>query len=354
MTPYEVHTSERPSAEFCNRYLELSHEAGHLLQHPTWGEFKEAFGWRSVRLALSEGETFVAGAQVLFRPLPLGFTLAYIPRGPMLRERTPSLLQALRRELDALCRRRRAIFLKVEPNWEDTESARALLTTAGFRPSPHTVQPRSTILVDLDAGEEEMLARMKSKWRYNIRLARRKGVIVRPAEERDLPIFLDLMRETATRDRFGIHTPEYYRQVWNHLAPAGLATLLMAWYQDIPLAAIFVTAWAGTGIYMYGASSNRERHRMPNHLLQWEGMLWAKRQGCKVYDLWGIPDEVGAHPDVWSTKTPERTDGMWGVFRFKQGFGGRIVRWVGAWDRVYNRPLYQIFQWMWQRRARPG
>ncbi len=354
MSHYQVHTSESPSTEFDTRYLELSYQAGHLLQHPLWGKFKEEFGWRSVRLALSEGEAFVAGAQVLFRPLPLGFTMAYIPRGPMLQRRDPVLLQALTSALDALCRQRRAIFLKVEPNWEDEDISHSLLAAVGFTPSPRTIQPRSTILVDLDADEGEMLARMKSKWRYNIRLARRKGVMVRPANARDLPIFLDLMRQTAARDRFAIHTPDYYRRAWEHLAPAGLATLLMAWYRDIPLAAIFVTAWAGTGIYMYGASSNRERHRMPNHLLQWEGMLWAKRQGCKVYDLWGIPDEVGAHPEEWGGRTPERTDGMWGVFRFKQGFGGRIVRWVGAWDRVYNRPLYHMFQWMWQRRAGQG
>lgn len=349
---WQVHTSEQASPDFHARWLDLSHAAGHFLQHPAWAAFKEAFGWRALRVALAESNTFVAGAQVLFRPLPLGLSLAYVPRGPILRRDDPHLLHALVHALDAVCRQRRAIFLKVEPNWEDTPTARDLLAGAGFSPSFQTVQPRSTIVVDLTASEEEILARMKSKWRYNVRLAARKGVIVRPAEERDLPIFLNLLQETAARDRFPIHTPEYYRLAWERFVPAGLGTLLMAWYQDIPLAAIFVVAWGRTAIYMYGASSNRERHRMPNHLLQWEGMKWAKRQGCTQYDLWGIPDEVGERPEVWAGKTPQRKDGLWGVFRFKQGFGGRIVRLVGAWDRVYHPMLYRLYRWLWQARSR--
>ncbi len=347
---WQVHTSESPAADFHARWLDLSHAAGHFLQHPAWGEFKEAFGWRALRIALAENDTFVAGAQVLFRPLPLGLTLAYVPRGPILRRADPDLWRALVRELDAACRRRRAIFLKVEPNWEDTPEAREMLARAGFVPSFQTVQPRSTIVVDLTADEATILARMKSKWRYNVRLAARKGVIVRPAQERDLPIFLDLLQETAARDRFPIHTPEYYRLAWERFVPAGLGTLLMAWYQDMPLAAIFVVAWGKTAIYMYGASSNRERQRMPNHLLQWEGMRWARQQGCTEYDLWGIPDEVGKHPEVWAGRTPERKDGLWGVFRFKQGFGGRIVRFVGAWDRVYMPVGYRIFRLLWRAR----
>ncbi len=340
-----VYTSETPPPDFRRRWLMLSHEVGHLLQHPLWGEFKEEFGWRALRVALAEGEEFVAGAQMLFRPLPLGFSIAYVPRGPMLRTRDPELLRTLVHALDREARRRRAVFLKVEPDWVDTEASRALLRAAGFHPSPHTVQPRSTIQVDLTPSPEEILARMKAKWRYNIRLAQRKGVLVRPAEARDVPIFLELLEETAQRDGFALHDPAYYRRAWEILVPAGLATLLIAWYMDIPLAAIFVAAWHRTGIYMYGASSHRERQRMPNHLLQWEAMMWARRQGCTVYDMWGIPDEVGAHPDVWAHRTPERTDGLWGVFRFKQGFGGRIVRFVGAWDRVYNPVGYRLYKW---------
>ena len=347
-TIYRSDTS--PDDEFRTRWLDLSYEAGHFLQHPAWGEFKAAFGWSPLRVAVADGEHFVAGAQVLFRRLLPAITLAYVPRGPILRQDDPDLLAFLVDALDRVARERGAVFLKVEPDWEDGPDAQARLTKAGFRPSFQTVQPRSTIQVDLSPEPEEILARMKSKWRYNIRLARRKGVLVRPADRPDLDIFLRLMAETARRDGFALHTPEYYRRAWERFVPGGLGTLLMAWYEEIPLAGIFVTSWGRTAIYMYGASSNRERQRMPNHLLQWEGMMWARRQGAKVYDMWGIPDEVGAAPEVWANQTPERTDGLWGVFRFKQGFGGRIVRTVGAWDRVYNPVLYRVYHLAWRLR----
>ncbi|NPA91508.1 MAG: peptidoglycan bridge formation glycyltransferase FemA/FemB family protein [Chloroflexi bacterium] len=344
MSTMEIYTSTSQLPDFHTRWLELCHESGHILQHPLWARFKEEFGWKPLRVAIGQEGKLWAGAQILLRPLPLGFHIAYIPRGPMLRQQDVHLLRELVRAIDQVLRGHRTLFLKMEPNWEDTSDARELLRAAGFRPSPQTIQPRSTIQVDLRPDPETILARMKSKWRYNIRLARRKGVLVRPAEARDLPHFLRLLEETARRDAFALHSPDYYRRAWELLVPAGLGTLLMAWYQDMPLAGIFVTAWNRTGIYMYGASSNRERQRMPNHLLQWEGMMWARNQGCTVYDMWGIPDEVGAHPEVWQQRVPDRTDGLWGVFRFKQGFGGRIVRMVGAWDRVYNRAGYWAYQ----------
>ena len=329
-------------------------EYGHFLQSRGWGDFKSRFGWSAERVTIERSGKVVAGAQVLFRRGPLGLTLAYIPRGPVLARRDEDVLAEWVEAVDAIARGRRAIFLKVEPDWEDTPTAHDLLHTLGFVPSPQTVQPRSTIVVDLAPSPEEILARMKSKWRYNIRLARRKQVVVRPVRtEEEFAHFLRMMRETARRDGFPVHTDAYYREAWRSFADEDRGVLLMAWYEALPLAAIFVVRWNRTAIYLYGASSNRERNRMPNHLLQWHAMLWAKERGATHYDLWGIPDEVGAQPDVWAGRTPKRTDGLWGVFRFKQGFGGRIVRTVGAWDRVYNRPLYALYSW-WIRRRRRG
>ncbi len=326
---------------------------GHFLQTGVWGAFKSQFGWVVERVGIFRQGRLVAGAQVLFRPLPLGFSIAYVPRGPVLAHPDPDLLVELVRDMDGVARRHRAIFLKVEPHWEDAPEARTILRAAGFQPSPHSVQPRSTLLVDLTPAPDEILARMKSKWRYNIRLARRKGVIVRPVQnEVEVDHFLALMKETARRDGFPIHTDEYYRRAWQMFGQGDTGVLLMAWYKDLPLAGIFVVRGGTMAIYMYGASGARERHRMPNHLLQWEGMMWARERGAREYDLWGIPDEVGARPEEWAKRTPERTDGLWGVFRFKQGFGGRIVRMVGAWDRVYHRGLYYVFRQFMQWRSR--
>ena len=83
---------------------------------------------------------------------------------------------------------------------------------------------------------------------------------------------------------------------------------------------------------MWGASSSLERQRMPNHALQWAGITWAAGRGCASYDLWGIPDEVGADPAAYAEDFAEQQGGLWGVYRFKQGFGGQIVRYTGAWD----------------------
>jgi lipid II:glycine glycyltransferase (peptidoglycan interpeptide bridge formation enzyme) len=96
--------------------------------------------------------------------------------------------------------------------------------------------------------------------------------------------------------------------------------------------------------YLWGASSGQERQRMPNHALQWAAMQWAHARGCQFYDLWGVPDEVGAHPEPWSDDQVDRQDGLWGVYRFKQGFGGRIVRYTGAWDLPLSAMGYRLYQ----------
>ncbi len=349
---YRPLITSRFPPEWAEPWEALGRSCGHVLQHPAWGKFKQGFGWIPWWVVLAEGEHFVAAAQVLFRRLLPGITLAYIPRGPMLSRRDPELLQHLIRPIDALCSRQRAIALKIEPSWEDTPEVRAILQQSGFCPAFHTVQPRSTLHVDLTPSEEDILARMKPKWRYNIRLARRKGVTVRPARQDEVPLFIDLLVETARRDGFALHTPAYYYQAWETLTRAHIAVLLLAWYQETPLAGLFVAAWGPEAVYLYGASGTRERQRMPNHLLQWEAMRWAKARGCRIYDLWGIPDEVGAHPERWSGRTPQRTDGLWGVYRFKQGFGGQIVRTVGAWDRVYHPVFYRLYRWAWTLRQR--
>jgi lipid II:glycine glycyltransferase (peptidoglycan interpeptide bridge formation enzyme) len=170
---------------------------------------------------------------------------------------------------------------------------------------------------------------MKPKWRYNARLSARKGVEVSEGGADDLAAFYDLMRVTGERDDFGIHTASYYRRAWELFAPQGRAALLMAHYEGQPLAGLMVYAFNGQSWYMYGASSNAHRNLMSNHQLQWRAMQWARARGCDRYDLWGIPDV---------DDDPEEAD-LGGVGRFKAGFGGEVVRYVGAYDYEYSRPL---------------
>lgn len=300
----------------------------HLLQSGEWGELKTAFGWQAVRIVVGE-----CGAQILFRRLPLGRSLAYLPKGPV---GAPG--EAFWREVDRLCRARGAAFLKVEPDaWE--ESSAPLPIFAGFRLSRRSIQPRRTILVDLRGREEELLARMKQKCRYNIRLAQKKGVGVRVWD--DVEAFYRMMQLTGARNEFGVHSLDYYRLAYHLLHSAGLAELLVAEYEGRPLAALMVCARGKSAWYLYGASTAEERQRMPAYLLQWEAMRWARARGAESYDLWGVPDE---EPAVLEANFEKREDGLWGVYRFKRGFGGVVRRAAAAQDKVYQPFLYYAYQ----------
>jgi peptidoglycan pentaglycine glycine transferase (the first glycine) len=307
-----------------------------------------------------EDGTILAGALVLFRKVA-GLTLAYVPKGPLTDWRDRALTDRLLTAMCAEAQRQGAILLKIEPDLPDSGSNRALLASYGFRPSPQTVQPRSTVLIDISAGgganEEAILGRMKSKWRYNVRLAERKDVTVRAGNEDDLRHFQALMAETGERDAFDVHSIDYYRKAFEVFVPERGA-FLFAEFEGEPLASIVVLHAGDTAWYLWGASSNRQRNRMPNHALQWAAMRWARERGATRYDLWGIPDEIGqvALGMRGDTGDPVRAEDvpvgvnafpegdLWGVFRFKEGFGGTIERFVGAWDLPISAVGYQIYQ----------
>ena len=311
-----------------------------LLQTAAWGELKSDFGWETIRMAVvSEERNW--GAQILFRNLPLGFTLAYLPKGPVLQEGDGSKDmsfpgQNFWAKVDQLCRSKRAVFLKVEPDLGNNHGGRDL--PIGFRASPHAIQPLRTIVVDLQGSEDEILARMKQKTRYNIRLAAKKGVVIRSSS--DIEIFFRLMQTTSERDQFGIHNQEYYLRAFNLFKPENDCELLLAEYEGEPLAALMVFVAGERSWYLYGASASHHRDRMPTYLLQWEAMKWARKQGCTQYDLWGIPDY---DQEVLEGQFADRSDGLWGIYRFKRGFGGEIKRSAGPWDRVYQSIIYKIY-----------
>lgn len=330
---------------------------GHPLQLSGWGQLKTRFGWSSQPVVMRDARgAIVAGAQMLLRRA-YGITLAYVPRGPLVDWTDAAQTAGLITLLRATARRAGAAVLKIEPDLPDTAAQRALLHAAGFAPSRQSVQPPSTILIDLINGENAVLAAMKSKWRYNVRLAERKGVTVRAMARDDLPAFHRLMHETGVRDDFAVHSDAYFATAFDLLTPEH-ALFLLAEYAGAPLAAIVVALAGETAVYLWGASSERERSRMPNHALQWAGMRWALAHGATRYDLWGIPDDLGRLAMALGREQAEGAPadllpveidalpghGLWGVYRFKQGFGGRVLRTVGAWDmtidplgaRLYN------------------
>jgi lipid II:glycine glycyltransferase (peptidoglycan interpeptide bridge formation enzyme) len=327
------------------------HPAGHLLQTWAWGELKARFGWRVVRLALVEERTILAGAQVLFRPVPPVFSLAYVPKGPLVDWTNPSQVGALLDGLHRLCRSQRSVFLKIELHAPDDVSLRAAIVRHGAVVSEFTVQPPRTILVDLTPGEEAILAEMRQKTRYNVRLAARKGVTVRLGTTDDLPTFHRLSQITSQRDRFSVHSLDYFRAAFELFAPD--RALLLAEVEGEPVAGLMVFAYGSTAYYLFGASSNAHREKMPAYLLQWEAMRWARARGCLRYDLWGIPDADEATLEAQFAAHREESSGLWGVYRFKRGFGGQVTRAIGAFDFVYHRPLYWAYR-QWMARWRPA
>jgi len=311
----------------------------HLLQTAQWGRLKASFGWTAYRIETNGGL-----ALVLVRGTPIG-PLAYIPRGPALQPdmSREDALACLLSEVHRLCRQVNAVALKIEPPWLHSHESAQTLRSLGFRPSSQTVQPRSTCVVELAGGEQDILGRMKAKTRYNIRLSSRKGVAVRPARAEDMSTFWQMLQETARRDGFGIHPEGYYRMALDLFAPQGMAELLLAEHEGQPLAGLMLFAFAGSALYLYGASTNRHRNLMPTYALQWAAIRWALSRGCHRYDLWGIPDEVGQSPDTYMTGEVPSGPGLWGVWRFKRGFGGLVLRHIGAWDYIYRPAHYQLY-----------
>lgn len=312
-------------------------EEAHLLQLPEWAEFKSHFGWEGVVF-----QSDSAYAQVLFRRLPLGFSIAYLPKGPV-----GTNWSQLWPKIDRECKRRRAVFLQVEPDRNLPLEDSCLNSFAdGFQRLEETIQPRRTILVSLDGSEEDLLAAMKQKTRYNIRLAAKKGVAVTSTD--DVKAFYEMMKTTGERDDFAIHSLEYYQKAYDHFAPSGKAVLLEAHLDGLPLAYLMLFLHGKRAWYFYGASDNKHRNLMPTYLLQWEAMRWAKAHGATEYDLWGIPD---ADEEQLEAEFTDRSDGLWGVYRFKRGFGGQVVRSSPAFVKVYLPLLYKAYE---KYRARRG
>jgi lipid II:glycine glycyltransferase (peptidoglycan interpeptide bridge formation enzyme) len=318
-----------------------AHPCGHLLQSFAWGELKAAFAWEPLRLALVEGGEIYAGAQVLFRRVPL-LSMAYVPRGPVLDWENEAALNLLLQGIAEASHSRRAVFLKIEPNLPDAPSFHARMLSLGFR-SAWTVQPRSTLLVDLTRSEEDLLAGMRKHTRYGIRLARREAVGVRPATgPEEVARFYDLLRETARRKHFRIHPLSYYRRVYSLFNDPGQAALLFAEREGEILAALWVVAFGPEAIYMYAASRNQGY--MAPSLLLWEAIRWAKAGGCTHCDLWGIPNRAAAGAHLAPIPQSEVSDPLWGVYIFKRGFGGRLARTVGAYDLPYRPFLYGLYR----------
>jgi lipid II:glycine glycyltransferase (peptidoglycan interpeptide bridge formation enzyme) len=324
-----------------------NHPHGSILQTTNWARLKNRFGWTSHRVWMRREGKLVAGAQILYRSAAMGLLkMAYIPHGPLVDWDDDEQVTILLNQIDQSVYERGAGILKMEPLLWQTEAMTtkwaAICQQHNLRPNTDTIQPPNTVLIDLRPSAPEILAAMKQKTRYNIRLAAKKGVSVRQGSLEDIPAFNKLMHVTGERDQFGVHAPIYYHAAYEIFSPTNQVALFLAEYEERPLAGVMVFAVGQTAAYLYGASSNEERQRMPTYAAQWAAMEWAKAQGCHWYDLWGVPD---APQDELEANFTQRHDGLWGVYRFKRGFGGQIRRTIGATDHVYNNFVYKLYQW---------
>jgi lipid II:glycine glycyltransferase (peptidoglycan interpeptide bridge formation enzyme) len=343
----QTHSEDQPAAQW--DALIASIPGAHLLQTWEWGQVKKHFGWEpQTKTWYHTDGSLAAAALILGRTvaipgLPARLRVLYVPKGPLLCDwEQVGLRRQVLDDLRQLALTQGAIFIKIDPDvclgtgipggLQDSvdalgESVCRDLLSFGWRFSSEQVQFRNTVLVDLQPAPEVILEQMKQKTRYNIRLAERKGVTIRPASLDDLELLYQMYAETAVRDGFVIREREYYLTVWKIFLQAGMVEPLIAEVENQPVAGVVVFRFAGQAYYMHGMSRPIHREKMPNYLLQWEAMLRARQAGCTVYDLWGAPDEF------------QPGDALWGVYRFKEGLGGKLVRFIGAWD-LPVRPFY--------------
>jgi lipid II:glycine glycyltransferase (peptidoglycan interpeptide bridge formation enzyme) len=336
-------------------------EGASFLQSAFWGRFKARFGWQA-RAFLAEwagvpAETPASPLLVLTRPLVRGASFAYAPWGPELPEnliaslpcpgettdsRGGTLAAVRTRALAELARELRphlpgnTAFIRFDPPWHSADGEAAPLLEKPLFRAAADIQPADTVLIGLNQDDSALLAAMKEKCRYNIRLSARKGVTVRRAGEAELGVFYRLFEETAKRDGLAIHSAEYYAALFTLAKETGgprpiEVRLYIAAHEGEDLAAIITLFRGDEAVYLYGASSNNKRNLMAPYLLQWTAMKDARDFGCKRYDLFGIPpSEDPAHP-------------MAGLYRFKTGFGGAIVHRSGSWDYAYRPPARALF-----------
>lgn len=315
----------------------------HPLQTWSWGDLKSRWGWTHQGVVWEENNQPVAGALLLTRKIGrTPFSFLYTPKGPLLDWQNAALRKQVLSDLETIGKEQNALFLKIDPDVVKATGEDAApishgeivvneLERNGWRYSPEQIQFKNTVMVDLTQSEDDLLAKMKSKTRYNIRLAKRKGVEIRDAMTTDFPKIADLFVQTAQRNGFLIRPKQYYLDMWGLFYRDNALIPLVAEYGGEIISAVMILHTNQVAIYKDGASSDKERNRMPTYLIQWEAIKRAKAAGCTLYDMWGAPDIF------------DETDSMWGVYRFKRGWNGTVTHTVGAYDLPLKPRLYNLF-----------
>lgn len=305
---------------------------GSFLQSWAWGELEKKEGkkiWRFV-VFRDKDKKEIGGAMLLVKnPLPLGYSFIYSPMGPImsLKNLQFKIGKSIMTKIYEIAKEEKAIFLRFEPKSNPDEKA-----PYGFVKGP-AVQPRDTQILDISKPEEEILAKMHSKTRYNIRLSERKGVniVVSDNIPKDLNDFYKLILETSQREGIKPHPKQHYQGILNILGPK-MAKLFLAKYQGKKIAGAITIIFGNQCVYVHGASSNEYRNLMAPHLIQWKAISDARKNGCKTYDFGGIAPEGASENHPWA-----------GITRFKKGFGGYEEHYLGSVDFPYRQGLYNLY-----------
>ena len=295
-----------------------------LWQSPDWEHFQQALGHKTLRIGKGQSK-----ALVVIHPLFLGMGYGYIPRGPII-ENGDELADFLN-ELSHLSTKYRLIFTRADP-----EKGLPEFIFPKTRET-HSVQPETTLILDLSMDEESILNQMKRKGRYNISLAKKKGVKVLMAKDENQRkryghIFSELLKETSERDFFSTHDEKYYQTMLKTLKSS---EIFIAFYQDRPLAGAICTYQDNKAIYYYGASGNHHRDMMAPYLVQWEAIREGKKRGCQSYDFLGIAPEDALEDHPWK-----------GITEFKKKFGGSAVQYPQPIDIIHRPFWYTIYKYL--------
>lgn len=315
---------------------------GNITQSYEWGELAKHAGSTPLHIGVVDDEgNLCAAILILVTRLPvLKSNFFYAPRGPIIADPNAPAFTVLLNFIKSEARKYGAVMLKLEPGAEAEDQHWIIsLQRRGFRPSPQWLHIRNEWILDIRPDEKALLAQMKEKWRYNIRLASRKGVVIRRAEgKEDIKKFYELLQETSERDEFYIHDLEHFEVFMDIFEPKGMAVMFLAEHEGKPVAGNVLMKYGKWCWYRYGASSAKARNLMPNHLLQWNAIQWAKEHGCEYYNFIGIPSTL--------EEPAAQKDPLWGVYTFKRGFNGFARLALPGYDLPYNPVLYQAYRRM--------
>jgi len=303
-------------------------KATHPLQTWAWGDFRKSHRVEVVRLIeYTKNKKILATFQITFHHLPyIPFTFGYCPKSTI-----PSLEVLM--QIKKIARSKKAIMVKFEPNILEKDGLNLI---NNLRKKINLVKGRPlftkyTFWLNLKRTEFELLAQMKSKTRYNLKLAQRKGVkVIEDSSAKGFTEYWRLTKETTARQGFYAHDYDYHQKMWQTLGGEnGFAHLLKAVYQGKTLVTWIIFLLNEIAYYPYGASSNEHREVMASNLMMWEAIKFAKKNNYRLFDMWGSTGPNPAPNDPWL-----------GFHRFKEGFGAHLVEFVGTYDLIINQFIY--------------